>query len=258
MNQSYYTNTGAMQWRKASPAGMIQENKVHVWLAPLDVSTARIERFLQTLSADEVSRAGHFHFERDRYRFIAARGTLRQILGRYLGEHPRKILLGYTSHGKPVLGGGSGYETLRFNLSHSGAFAVYAVADSREVGIDIERINDDVAVEEIAQKFFSPKERWVLEKTRKDMRNKAFFQYWTRKEAFTKALGEGISFPMEQCDVTLINGENLSPVTFASSKWEGCSWYGQDLFPCPNYAAAIVVEGSDCTVSYGQLSDDFY
>ena len=204
---------------------------------------------LGILSTDELERAGRFRFERDQKRFIVARGILRKILGRYLEMNPHKLRFEYTSHGKPVLATNSGYDTLRFNLSHSGAFALYAVTRGRNIGIDIERVRDDIDVEQIARRYFSQGEISSLERIHKNKRSGVFFQYWTRKEAFIKATGEGISFPMEQCDVSLISGRGLSPITLPGDNRESSYWYGQDLFPGRGYAAAIAVDGGDWDLS---------
>jgi 4'-phosphopantetheinyl transferase len=235
-------NSEVNQWSQAIPGEMICSNEVHVWRESLDLSTLQDKRLLGILSSDELVRAGRLRFERDQKRFIAARGILRIILGRYLGENPHKIHFEYTSNGKPVLTNNPGYDTLHFNLSHSDALALYAVTRGRNIGIDIERVRDDVAVEQIAQKFFSQDEISSLERIHKRKRNELFFKYWTRKEAYLKAMGEGISFPMEQFDVSLISERVLSPVIYKGDKTESSRWYVQDLFPGCGYAAAIAVE----------------
>jgi 4'-phosphopantetheinyl transferase len=238
-----------LHWQQAIPGAKIHSNQVQVWCVSLDLSDRQRERMLGMLSADEVARAGRFHFEKDLNRFIAARGILRNILGLYLGEKPHRLRFEYTPHGKPVLGTESGYDALRFNLSHSDSFALYAITRGRNIGIDIERIRYDIAVDQIVRRFFSPDEISSLEGIHDEKRYEVFFQYWTRKEAFLKAMGEGLSFPMEQCDVSLISGMLFSPVTLPGDKREGSCWYVQDLFPGTGYAAAIAIEGGDCELS---------
>jgi len=240
---------GELQWCRAIPGGLIYSKEVHVWRAFLDLNTLRIESLMGLLSVDELTRAGRFRFERDQKRFIVARGMLRNILGKYLGMNPHQLQFDYTAHGKPVLAADAGYETLHFNLSHSGPFALYAVSRYQNIGIDIESVRDDVAVEQITRRFFSPGEIGSLEKTDPIKRTELFFQYWTRKEAFLKALGEGISFPMEHCDVSLMRGNGVSPVLLPGNYSESPRWYGQDLFPGNGYAAAISVEGGDWELS---------
>ena len=242
-------NTHALQWRLAIPGELIASNEVHVWRVFLDLARIEIESLLGILSADELERAGRFHFERDQKRFIVAHGILRQILGKYLGKNPHELRFEYTSHGKPELIAEPGYDTLSFNLSHSGAFALYAVTRGRKIGIDIEQVRDEVTVGQIARRFFSQGEISSLERIPKEKRTEVFFQYWTRKEAFLKAMGEGFSFPMEQCDVSLLNGIVLSPIILLNDTQESSGWYVQDLFPCPGYAASIAVEGYEWVLS---------
>jgi 4'-phosphopantetheinyl transferase len=242
-------NTDELQWRQAAPGELINSNEVHVWRVFLDVPTVEFESLLGFLSVDELARAERFHFERDQKRFIAARGILRKILGNYLNKHPGKICFEYSSHGKPMLAHNHGDDNLCFNLSHSCAFALYAVTLSKNIGIDIESIRDNVSIEQVAQQFFSQNEISSLEKIDINKRSGLFFQYWTRKEAFLKARGEGISFPMEQCDVSLISGSVLSPVTLQDNNSKTSSLYVQDLFPGNGYAAAIAIEDSDCNIS---------
>ncbi len=242
-------NTDELQWHSTIPGELINSNEAHVWRVFLDVSTDEFENLLKSLSVDELARAGRFHFERDKRRFIAARGMLRRILGHYLGENPNDIRFEYTSYGKPSLVTDSGNDNLCFNLSHSGAFALYAITRIKKIGIDIERIRDDVKIEEIAHKFFSQGEISLLGKINKNKRTELFFQYWTRKEAILKARGEGISFPMEQCDVSSISGSGLSSVTLKENNIENQYWYVQDIFPGNDYAAAIAIEGGDWDLS---------
>ncbi|MBZ5859376.1 4'-phosphopantetheinyl transferase family protein [Flavihumibacter profundi] len=239
-----------LQWRPAIPGELISSNEVHVWRAWLDLTALQYENLLGFLSKDELARAKRFRFERDQKRFIVARGILRQILGRYLGKKPNELVFEYSSQGKPALATYPGCGTLHFNLSHSDGFALYAVTRDRNIGIDIERIRDDAAVDQIARRFYSQGEISSLFRMHIDRRTELFFQYWTRKEAFIKAIGEGISFPMEQCDVSLISGSVLSPIILHSDKIESLRWYGQDLFPGCGYAAAIAVEGTDWDLSF--------
>jgi 4'-phosphopantetheinyl transferase len=238
-----------LQWRQAVPGKLTNSNVVHVWRVFLDVTTVELESLLGFLSAAELARAERFHFERDQKRFIAARGILRKILGSYLNKHPGKICFEYSSHGKPILAQNPVDDNLCFNLSHSGAFALYAVTRNKKIGIDIEGIRDDVSVGQVAAQFFSQNEISSLEKIEINKRSGLFFQYWTRKEAFLKARGEGISFPMEQCDVSLISGSVLSPVTLKDNNSEISSLYVQDLFPGNGYAAAIAIEDGNCNIS---------
>jgi len=243
-------NTEELKWRTAIPEELISAQEVHVWRASLDVSVLQYENLLGFLSADELERAGRFRFERDQKRFIVARGILRKILGRYLEKDPDKLLFEYTDHGKPKLANNAGNDTFRFNLSHSDAFALYGVTRGRSIGIDIEQIRDDVDVRQVARRFFSPGEIVSLERVNESNLQELFFQYWTRKEAFIKAMGEGISFPLEQCDVSSSSGKVLSPVILLNDGRKISSWNVQDIFPGSGYAAALSVEGDAWNLSH--------
>jgi 4'-phosphopantetheinyl transferase len=241
--------TEELQWHRALPGKLANPNEVHVWRVLLDVTTIEFESLLGFLSVDELARAGRFHFDSDRKRFIVARGILRKILGHYLEKNPNDILFEYTPHGKPALAPGSGEEKICFNLSHSAAIALYAITRDRKIGIDIEHIRNDMEEDLIARKFFSQVEINSLEKMDKNKRAELFFQYWTRKEAFGKATGVGISFPMEQYDVSSITRNILSPVILSGNNGERSCWHIRDLYPGEGYAAAIAIEGSDGDIS---------
>lgn len=239
-------STDKLKWQQTTNnRELILSNEVHVWHAFLDVTAIEFENLLGFLSTDEHERARRFHFEKDQRRFIVARGILRKILGDYLGVNPIDICFEYNQFGKPILAPVFDNDNVCFNISHSDAYALYAINRGKKIGIDIERVRGEVAFMEIAQKFFSKNEINSLESINKNKRAELFFQYWTRKEAFVKAIGEGVSFPMEKYDVSLINGSVLSPVTLQENNRESPSFYIQDLFPGNDYAAAIAVEGSD-------------
>jgi 4'-phosphopantetheinyl transferase len=251
-------NSEKLQWRRGVPGQLISSNEVHVWRVFIDTANFQSESLLETLSADELTRAEQFQFEKDQRRFIMARGILRMILAHYVGKKPHELRFEYTSYGKPVLATTDGYDTLSFNLSHSGEIALYAVTRNRKIGIDVECIRDNFDVGQIAHRFFSAGEISSLDKIPKQKQSEVFFQYWTRKEAFIKAMGKGVSFPMEQCDVSLINGKISSPITVLGDNGENPCWYGQDLFPGHGYVAAIAIDGDDCDLSCWDYSDRTY
>lgn len=235
-------------WQPATPGRLIHPNEVHIWRASLDLSKLLPENLLGTLSADELSRASRFRFEKDQRRFIGARGILRQILGAYLQKPPHSLQFLYGTNGKPTMA--CSEDPLQFNISHSDNMVLYAITHNRNIGIDLERIQEDVDIEEIANRFFSEAEIVSMQQLTESKRNELFFQYWTRKEALIKATGVGLSFPIETFDVSGVNGSILSPIPLPGDHGEKPQWYGQDLLPGPGYTAAIVVEGGDCGFSY--------
>jgi 4'-phosphopantetheinyl transferase len=238
------------------PEGLVLDcDEVHVWRATLDQTPSQIQSFLRNLAADEQARAERFHFERDREHFIVARGVLRAILGGYLNRAPESLSFCYSSHGKPALAGESDGDTIRFSVSHSHGVALYAVTRGREVGIDLERIRSDVAVAEIAGRFFSRREVAMLRTLPTEVQRQAFFHCWTRKEAYIKARGEGLSLPLDQFDVSLAPGEPDAVPGTQPDPSEASRWSLQELTPGPSYVAALAVEGHGWRLACWQWPD---
>ena len=227
-------------WSPPPPSLALGDDEVHVWRAELDPATEVIERLQQTLAADERERADHFYFERDRRHFTVARGVLRALLGRYLGEEPNRLRFNYSPHGKPALATDG---DLRFNLSHSHGLALYAFARGRELGIDLERHRPDVADEGIAERFFSRAEVEALQALPRELRPEGFFNCWTRKEAYIKARGEGLSLALDRFDVSLAPGEPAALLSLRGNLQEAARWSLRALAPGAGYAAALAVEG---------------
>jgi 4'-phosphopantetheinyl transferase len=230
----------------------LSSHDVHVWRASLELSAEHVQRLRQTLAADEIARAERFYFEKDRKHFIVARGVLRVILSRYLGLDPTQLEFSYSSYGKPALTTSPGKDWLRFNLSHSHELALYAITYGREVGIDIEYMRDKVSSEAIAEHYFSPREVTVLRALPVSLRREAFFTCWTRKEAYIKARGEGLSFPLDHFDVSLVPGEPAALLHTLGDPHEASRWSLQALAPAMGYAAALAVEGHDWRLSCWQ------
>ncbi|HSF34169.1 MAG TPA: 4'-phosphopantetheinyl transferase superfamily protein [Candidatus Tectomicrobia bacterium] len=230
-------------WRPPPTALALSSAQVHVWRVGLEPDTACVEQLHRSLSADESQRAARFYFEPDRRRFIVARGALRDILGRYLGIPPSELGFCYSSYGKPALARTPGEGRLRFNVSHSHELALVAVTHAREVGVDLEYLRPDIACEEIAEHFFSARERASLRALPAEVKHQAFFNCWTRKEAYIKAHGEGLSLPLDQFDVSLAPGEPVALLATRHDHRDAQRWSLQALMPGPGYAAAVVVEG---------------
>lgn len=216
---------------------------VNIWFVGIDRFGPAIQPLSEIISSDERERAERFHFERDRKRFVAARVYLRRILGTSLGVEPQRVSFQYGPFGKPALGGEFKDSSLRFNVSHSHGCAVYAVTHGREVGVDLEFIRplDDLST--LADRNFSVEENNGLRSLPAQDRLSGFFDCWTRKEAFLKATGDGLSFPSEKFDVSLIPGPGRRPLKVRGIAAEENNWTLISLEPDPAYAAALVVEG---------------
>lgn len=217
---------------------------MHLWCASLDEGPERAERVLSMLSEDERQRAGRFRLREDRRHFIVARGLLRVILGRYLAAEPPDIRFHYNGYGKPALTRGPGHSGLRFNVSHSNGLAVYAFAQDRDVGVDVEYIRADVPIDEIAEKFFSLSENADLRAMPDVVRHEAFFCCWTRKEAYIKARGTGLSLPLDGFDVSIGPGDRNVRLRHHAEPEESARWFLYSAAPAPGYTGALAVEGA--------------
>ena len=220
-------------------------SRVHVWQASLDVPVSQIEYLYGTLSTDEALRAEKFVFEQDRKDYIVGRGLLRVILGCYLDMDPKEIVFTYNKYGKPNLIEMCGSEELRFNVAHSGRRVIYAVTCDREIGVDIEHIRPMTSAEDIIERYCSKREKLDFSYVPKSLKPVAFFNCWTRKEAYIKAQGEGLSRPLDDFSVSLAPGD---PAAFLSIR-EATSWSLSEVEADDGYVAAVVVEGSELPIS---------
>jgi len=228
----------------ASPDNLsLPENEVHVWLASLEQPEAVMLQLKHTLSHDELIRAGKFHFEKDRDYFMAARGLLRSLLGRYLDMQPAQLQFAYNENGKPSLSASLQGKTLNFNLSHSHNLALFAYSYIGSVGVDIEYMRADVAVEQVARVSFSPREQALLLALPIEERRHAFYACWTRKEAYIKGRGTGLSLEPNLFDVAFLPGEPAALLASREDPREPARWTLQALEPGAGYAGALAVEG---------------
>jgi 4'-phosphopantetheinyl transferase len=234
----------------------LREDEVHVRIASLDRPQAEQSYFESILAEDEIDRANRFHFHKDRQRFVAGRGLLRMILSSYVGVASGEILFTYGSRGKPGLQRQVGRPAIQFNLAHSHGTAIYAVTQDRSVGVDIESIQADFPVEDVARNFFSVAELAALQALPHTSRTEAFFKCWTRKEAFVKALGDGLSCPLRDFDVSLMPGEPARLLNVGWAPEEASRWCIKDINAVPGFSAAMVFSGSQCQMHVSQWSLD--
>lgn len=226
-----------------SGALILDSDEVHVWRVDLALGASDVETLRQVLSDDERARAARYHFLKDRERFTVARGILRALLGRYLNQEPRRLEFSYGPHGRPALAGENRTHDLCFNISHSDGLALYAFTRERQIGIDVERIRPEVANEQIAERFFAPQEVESLRALPSDRQPEAFFRCWTRKEAFIKARGEGLSLPLDQFAVSLTPGEPAAIISINGDAETASLWSLRELRPGAGYVGALAVKG---------------
>jgi 4'-phosphopantetheinyl transferase len=230
----------ANEWARAAQHPELGPDEVHLWCAPLDQPAHVLTRFRRLLSADERARAGRYHFEKDTRHFIVGRGILRTLLSRYLRRSPEQLDFESNAYGKPALARGG---PLNFNLSHSHGLALYAFTLAREIGIDIEHMRADVDCRQLAGHYFSPHEVRTLLALPPGSQRQGFFNCWTRKEAYIKARGEGLSRPLAGFDVSLAPGEPASLLRGDDEEGVVTRWSLRELSVPEGYAAAVAVEG---------------
>jgi 4'-phosphopantetheinyl transferase len=218
-------------------------SEVHVWSCSLDSAPEDVGAQAAILSPDELERAGRFRFERDRRRFIAGRSVLRRLLGRYLRERPERLTFSYGPHGKPSLNRAHDARPLFFNASHSDDLAVYAIAPVDLLGVDVERIRAMTDLESIAARFFSPREQAALAGLQGDARTEAFFHCWTRKEAILKAVGAGLSVPLDALDVPVAHDALPCVVELPRSVADVLDWSLHNVHPPAGYVGAVAMPG---------------
>jgi|RhiMetdeSRZDD1v2_1073273.scaffolds.fasta_scaffold143315_3 4'-phosphopantetheinyl transferase len=235
-------NTPIDEWDFTFAGGELGADEAHVWSASLDQPADMISRLAPLLSQDEYRRAERFHFPADRRRFIAGRGILRKIISAYLALAPDEVRFDYNKYGKPSIPDDQNPGALSFNLSHSNSMALYAVARGRRVGVDVEYMREDFATLEIAERFFSKDEFEALKAEPIDQRTKAFFNCWSRKESFIKAIGMGVSYPLDGFTVSLAPDAAPTLLKVHADATEAARWKMYELDVADGYAAALIVE----------------
>lgn len=230
-------------WRKPTGTVSLKGDTLHVWRAWLDVGDDTRRWLASHLSRDELARAGRYHSSRDRERFIVARGILRTLLGNYLDVAPAQLVLGRGSHGKPHLERPRAGLDLRFNVSHSGDLALYVFALDRDVGIDVERVHELPDAEAVAKVVFSPQEVVAWRSLPPGQRSAGFFACWTRKEAYIKARGRGLSLPLASFSVSVAPSEPAALLNEGSAMSSSTCWSLRDVHVSPAFAATLAVEG---------------
>ena len=230
-------------WELPPEKFSIGNDHVHVWRMWLELADHRTDELQSKLSADEKRRAARFRSNADRTRYIAAHYYTREILGNYLDLRPEQISFAYNQYGKPELEEIETASGLRFNLSHSDDIAVLAVARGFNVGVDIERVKPNAATEDIARRFFSSGEVELLLNQPENERDEAFFRCWTRKEAYIKARGKGMSIPLDQFEVSFLPGDPPKIIRIEDDPQAAARWSLFNLEPGDGYTGALAVEG---------------
>ena len=221
-------------------------NEIHIYRSSLELTADKLIESESLLSPDELQKAYRYKFEKDRDHYIAGRAFLRRILGRYLNQSPDKISFSYSEKGKPYIID----SPVKFNLAHSGGKAVFAFAENAEVGIDIEYMRELPDALQIAKRFFSDEEVNEFMKVSDDEIKPAFFNCWTRKEAFIKAVGDGLSFPLKDFTVTILPGVNPEIKWIKDKDDEVKEWSLVNIQADQNYVSSLAVKADEVILIY--------
>lgn len=227
--------------------------QAHAWYIRFGSLAAESEPWLRLLSQEERERTARFRFARDQRRFSVTRALLRVVLGAYLESEPETLVFHTLEHGKPVLGGRHRGNPLQFNVSHSDGMALFGMTVDRPIGVDVERVRHDFEVVTIAKRFFSAAEQREFLSLPLAQQHRAFFDCWTRKEAFVKALGDGLSHPLHQFDVSLAPGEPAGLTATRPDPTEASQWTMAAPDIGAGYAAAIVAKAANLEITCQEL-----
>ena len=226
-----------LNWLPAPKKLDLLLNDVHIWRINLNSDELQLQFYRETLSSDEIARAERFYFPEHRQRFMAGRGTLRAILGQYLDIAPKQVEFEYQPRGKPLLAAKFADKGLLFNLSHSQDLALLGISYQNQIGVDLEYIRTMSDLEGLAKRFFSAREYEYLRLLSLAQQQQIFFRYWTCKEAYLKATGDGL-VQLEEIEIDLTPNQ-------PSKLLVSGDWSLRELTPADNFAAAVVVAGSN-------------
>ena len=225
----------------------LKPHTVHIWSLNFAVNDDAFNRYHSLLSEDEKKRASKFKFYKDKRCYVVTRGCLRLLSASYLEKNARDIVFVYEKYGKPRY---KHKTILNFNVSHSGDIAVIGFVYEHAIGIDIEKIKNDFDTFEIASNFFSKKEIAALREIPESQKYKAFYRCWTRKEAFIKAKGIGLSFPLDKFSVTLDSDLNAELIQTQWDTYEKLKWQFTSFIPSEDYIAAFTVNSQIKDIQY--------
>ncbi|MGC1390854.1 MAG: 4'-phosphopantetheinyl transferase superfamily protein [Bacteroidales bacterium] len=229
---------------------VLENHQVHIWEANLKTVSFYSNEITQTLSGDELERANKFKFTQDREHFILRRQILRQILSKYCGCQPGELIFGYNSYKKPFIRSAV-FKEIKFNMSFSDDLMIVGLCRQKEIGVDIERIQEIHDSEKIAGENFSlPELKYLHGNIEKTV---AFLKIWTRKEAFIKAKGKGIYYPLNSFCTEVNSSGCYDRLVIFNHPRESKLWRTAELNTFPGYIASMAIKSDNFNISYFQL-----
>jgi 4'-phosphopantetheinyl transferase len=243
------------RWENRSAFPLLHEREIHLWLASaVQINAEPLKKYL---NKNEQARAQRYFCKEDKTRSIISRGILRSLLANYLNEEPQDIEFIYpcvcgnsdclTSRRKPELANKS---EIQFNVSHSGDLITYAFTKNARIGVDIEQHSDKTDIKNISESFFNPSEAKALRALPSDIQRDAFCQCWTRKEAYMKAHGSGLSHGLDKFEISVSPFEQPRLLEDILYPEEVSRWNLIDFKPSPNYSGALAIDASDFRLKY--------
>ena len=233
------------------------QNDVHIWCICMNQFDNHVEPMTSILSPIELQRAERFRYPHHRRRYIVFHGLLRKLLADYTKIESDKIIFRYNQYGKPFLSKRTCEEKIRFNISHSNEYALFAFAYEREIGVDIQQIYEIADMDKVAEQIFSPNEITFLQLLSNSEKKEAFFQLWTRKEAYIKATGLGFSAELVSIDISSNLLNSSLQISTGNCSADSNGWIVHDLNPVPGYAAAFAIEGDAEVCQCWRIPNDF-
>jgi 4'-phosphopantetheinyl transferase len=227
----------------------LPERVVHAWTIRLDCPEGELQLFEDILAPDELEIANRFHQKLHRRRYVVSRANLRQLLSCYTALPAERISFGYEHKGKPYLNSGRSGQGPNFNLSYSEDRALVAVARNAIIGVDLERCRDLDDMDSVAESCFAPREMQTLSRLPETQRIEGFYNCWTRKEAFIKALGEGLGYPLKSFVVSLSPEEAPAILNVDGDSAKCAQWQVFSPTVAASYICAVVVQGEHWKLS---------
>ena len=236
-----------ISWLVATPRPPLSHDEVHVWAVALNPPPEKISVLVARLSREEQDRAQKFRFDQHRHRFIVGRGALRALLAGYVEVEPALLEFAYSARGKPSLTRGA--SEIHFNLAHSDELALIAITRLGAVGVDVERVRPMPDGERIAERFFSAGELNSFRTVPAALRDAAFFNLWTRKEAWLKATGDGIAESLSKIEVAFLPDEAPRVRSIAGDAAAGAAWKLCALNPAEGFVGALAIQSPGARLS---------
>jgi 4'-phosphopantetheinyl transferase len=233
----------------------LNNDEIHIWCALLDQPACLVKKVVCSLSIDEKARAGRFYFEEDRKRFIVRHGILRMILGYYLRVEASELRFCYGRNGKPRLADTFGNKIINFSTSRSEGLVIYGFTRNGELGVDVEYVRDIPEMDQIVKVIFSERETQVYRALPEHLKRDVLFTCWTRKEAFVKATGEGLSRPLDKFELTVDPVEPVRLLRINGDSRSACRWSIHDLKPASGFTGAVAVETRNLRLRCLQWTD---